>query len=131
MEFRSAGIADYERKMCETTPEELTNLFADAVMAQDECIMRGDARAGNRHAETDTSAARQLLDCGESTIEVCCKLLEHASVSVKVRAAAFLLQSRTERAVATLKPIANGRGLAAFGAKMTLVRYERGDLEIR
>jgi hypothetical protein len=62
---------------------------------------------------------------------VFCKLLEHENVSVQVMAAAFLLQSRTERAVATLKPIAKGRGLAAFEAKMTLVRYERGDLEIR
>jgi hypothetical protein len=111
--------------------EDLINLFADAVVAQDECITRGNAREGNRHAEKYRAAARRLLDGGELTIEVFCSLLEHPNVSVQAMAAAFLLKARTERAVAALKPIAEGRGLAAFGAKMTLARYERGDLEIR
>lgn len=113
------------------TPVELTGDFADAVTAQDGCIERGDARAGNRHAKRYVAAARKLLAGGEPAIEVFCGLLEHPNASVRAMAAAFLLKSRTERAVAALRPIAESRGLAALGAQMTLARYERGDLEIR
>ena len=43
----------------------------------------------------------------------------------------FLLKARTKSAVAALRPIGKRGGIAALGAKMTLERYERGDLDIR
>lgn len=110
--------------------EELTADFAEAVMAQNRCIQRGDVAQGNRHAERYVAAASELLDSGESAIEIFCSLLEHPNVSVRATVAAYLLKQRTERAVAVLIPIAQGRGLAALGAQMTLARYERGELEI-
>lgn len=117
--------------MRQRTPVEWTREFADAVVAQDRCIERGDAPAGNRHAKKYIAAARRLLAGGDLAIEIFCTLLDHPSASVRAMAAAFLLKARTERAVAALRPIAEGRGLAALGAQMTLARYERGELELR
>ena len=43
-----------------------------------------------------------------------------------------MLASRTEQAVATLRPIAaSGVGLPSLEAEMKLRRYERGELEIK
>ncbi len=110
---------------------ELLKIFTEAVMAQDRCIAEGNAPQGNRHAKEYIAAAKHLLGSGEEVIEDFCRLLEHPVPGVRATAAAFLLKSRTDRAVAALRPIASGDGLAALGAKMTLGRYERGDLEIR
>jgi len=112
------------------TPQELIGEFAAAVMAQDQCIIEGDPREGNRHARKSMSAAKKLLAGGEASIEAFCGLLNHPTPGVQAAAAAFLLKARTERAVATLRPMAEGRGLTALGAQMTLARYERGELEI-
>ena len=112
------------------TPQELIDEFAAAVIAQDECIMRGDTREGNRHARKYLSAAKELLSGGESAIETFCALLNHDTPGVQVAAAAFLLKARTARAVAALRPIAEGQSLTALGAQVTLARYERGELEI-
>ena len=111
--------------------EQLTGSFAEAVMAQDRCIREGDARRGNQHAKEYIAAVREILARGDGAIDIFSSLLDHNDASVQVMAAAFLLKSRTERAVAVLQPIAKGRGLAALGAQMTLKRYERGELEIK
>ena len=118
--------------MRERTSAALCNRFAAAVAAQDSCIWQGDSRAGNRHARIYIAAARELLKRGEEAIEEFTGLLEHSSDSVRVAAAAYLLRHRTDRAVSTLRPIARKkRGIAALGARETLKRYERGELDIR
>ena len=102
---------------CRPSNEELTASFAEAVMAQDRCIQEGDAGTGNRHAKIYISAVREVLARGDEAIEVFSTLLDHHDAGVKVMAAAYLLKSRTEKAVAVLRPIATGRGLAALGAR--------------
>jgi hypothetical protein len=111
------------------SPGELAVGFAEAVMAQWACIEQGNAREGNRYAKKYDALGRQLLAGGEASIEVFCSLLSHCNRHVLVMAAAYLLKSRTERAVVALRPIAVGRDMAALGAKMTLERYERGELD--
>jgi hypothetical protein len=107
------------------------SVFASAVIEQGECIARGDHRGGNREAKKYVSAARTLLADGSPTIDRFCKLLDHDHDDVRVMAAAFLLKERTKEAVATLRQVARNDGLAALGAKMTLKRYARGELEIQ
>jgi len=110
--------------------EQLARAFAEAVIAQDRCIEKGDARAGNRHAKAYVAAGSQLLADGEAAIDVFCNLLSHPSFTVRVAAAGMLLKARTKQAVAALKPIAEGKALAALEAQMTLERHKRGELEI-
>ena len=118
--------------MQKRTSTALCDRFAEAVTEQDRSILRGDARAGNRHAKIYIAAARELLNRGDDAIEEFAGLLEYPSDSVRATAAAFLLRQRTDRAVSTLRAIANKkRGMAALGARETLKRYERGELDIR
>jgi hypothetical protein len=112
-------------------PDDLVATFARAVLAQGEAIRSGDHRLGNRHAKAYTAAADALIAAGDASIDSFCSLLEHPSDQVRTMAAAFLLSRRTKLALATLEPIARGKGLAALGAQNTLERYRRGDLEIR
>ncbi len=105
--------------------------FVAGVVQQNAYIARGDARQGNREAKKYVAAARALLAGGKGEVDRFATLLTHDHNDVRVMAAAFLLKERTEEAVAALRPLAKGSGIAALGAKMTLERYERGDLEIR
>ncbi len=51
------------------TTADVLQTFADSVLAQQECIARGDAKKGNRHAKAYITAARELLGRGESGID--------------------------------------------------------------
>ncbi|WP_414664855.1 hypothetical protein [Horticoccus sp. 23ND18S-11] len=105
--------------------------FVAGVVQQNACIASGDARRGKRESKKYVAAARTLLAGGKDEVDRFATLLTHDHDDVRVMAAAFLLKDRTELAVAALRPLAKGGGIAALGARMTLERYERGDLEIR
>ena len=109
----------------------LLQKFADAVIRQGEELRdAGDPRAGNGAGHRYAAAARELLASGDTAIDRFASLLWHPDDQVKVMAAAYLLNDRTEVAVDTLRPIAAGSGLAALGAQMALERYEEGNLSI-
>jgi hypothetical protein len=78
------------------------------------------------------AAGRELLARGDEAIDRFCALLDHPLTGVRVVAAVYLLASRTEQAVATLRPIAASEvGLPSLEAEMTLKRHERGELGIK
>jgi hypothetical protein len=111
-------------------PADLVETFAAAVAAQNRCIGSGDPSAGNAQARKYVAAADALLRGGDESVEAFATLLAHSDHSVRGMAAAFLLKRRTEEAVAALRQVAQGSGLAALGAQMTLDRYSRGIMEI-
>jgi hypothetical protein len=113
------------------TPQELSADFADAVRAQDRCILAGDARRGDEHAAIYVKSAETLRSAGPAYLDALAALLRHSDASVRVMAAAFLLRDRTDDAVAALRGISESDGLAHLGAKSTLDRYDRGILDIR
>lgn len=112
------------------TPQDPLAVFVAAVARQHECNVSGDPITGNTEAKKYDEAARIMLAGGQREIDRFATLLTHDHDDVRVMAAAYLLKNRTDAAVATLRPIAAGVGLAALGAHMTLARYERGELEI-
>jgi HEAT repeat protein len=113
------------------TPQDPLEVFLQAEQNQIECIRRCDSKTGNKHAKKRVAAARQLLAGGKASIDRFATLLNHPDANVRTSAAAWLLKDRTEQAVAALRPIAEGQGLAALGAIYTLKRYEAGELEIK
>ena len=113
------------------SPVDLIEVFSAAVIAQDECIAQGDAKNGNRYAKRYIKAAQDLLCGGIQSIDNFAGLLQHDKPSVRATAAAYLLKDRIEESVSVLRTIADGVGLAALGAQMTLKRYDKGELEIQ
>lgn len=107
--------------------ESLVTEFAENVVAQTECIMRGDARAGNKHAKRYIRAFRQLRTAGDPGREALSRLFEDKNPNVRSMAAAFLLRYRTKEAQAVLKEVArSGPSLVAFEAQEALKRWEEG-----
>jgi uncharacterized protein DUF2019 len=100
--------------------------FAENVAAQTEAIKRGDAKAGNKHANRYTSVLKKLRSEGNAGRDALAVLLQHPRPDVRVKAAAFLLRYRTAEAKAVLEAAASGDGVAAIGAVMTLKHWEEG-----
>lgn len=107
--------------------DKLVKRFADAVIAQTEAIMKGDAKASNRAANRYIRAWEQLRAHGDEGREALMRLLRYVRPDVRAMAAAYLLRYRTQEAKDVLREVARGRGLAAFGAQQALQRWEEGE----
>lgn len=106
--------------------EKLVEAFAQNIAAQTDCILRGDAKAGNKHADKALAAFTKLREQGDAGRDALAALFAHARMDVRVTAAAFLLRHRTAEARAVLEEAAKGDGLAALGAQQTLRNWENG-----
>ncbi|NOK21753.1 DUF2019 domain-containing protein [Corallococcus carmarthensis] len=106
--------------------ESLVEKFAQNTAAQTDCILQGDARAGNKHAEKALAAYMSLRERGDVGRNALAALFSHARMDVRVTAAAFLLRHKTVEATAILEDAARGQGLAALGAQQTLRNWQNG-----
>ena len=106
--------------------EDLVEQFAQNVAAQNEAILRGDAKTGNKHARKYGAAVDKLLAHGNAGRDALAVLLKHEQMDVRVTAAAHLLRYRTAEAKAVLEEAAKGQGLVPFGAQQALKRWEEG-----
>ncbi len=108
------------------TLEQLVEEFALNVSAQTDAILRGDAKAGNRHADRYVKAFKKLRQEGDAGRDALAVLLSHPRMDVRVAAAACLLRHRTNEAKAILEQAAAGQGLAAFEAQQVLKNWQNG-----
>jgi hypothetical protein len=106
--------------------EKLVEKFAHHAAEQTDSIFRGDAKAGNKHADQLIAAFDELCAHGNAGRDALTALFTHPRMDVRVKAAAFLLRHRTEEAKAVLREAADGEGLAAFSASEALKRWEEG-----
>jgi hypothetical protein len=104
----------------------LVESFAHHTTAQTAAILRGDAKAGNKHAKQRISAFKKLCAHGNAGRDALAVLLTHPDVDVRTMAAAYLLRYRTAEAIAVLEEAARGQGLIAFEAGEALKRWEEG-----
>lgn len=100
--------------------------FARSIAAQTDCILKGDAKTGNKHARRALAAFNKLREQGDPGRDALARLFTHPRMDVRVTAAAFLLRHRTEQARGVLEEAAKGQGLAALGAAQTLKNWEAG-----
>ena len=112
-------------------PSDPVDRFVLAVGQHHGFTLKGDSTQANREVEKFHRAARELLQGGDGAIARFAELLDHLEPAIRCMAAAYLLECRTNDAVAALKPLAKRRDIIGFGAIETLKRYERGDLAIR
>jgi hypothetical protein len=106
--------------------EELTAEFAAGVVAQNEAIMEGDARTGNRHARKMLAAFRSLCAHGDTGREALCALFTHPRPDVRAKAACLMLRYKHQEAMAVLREVSRMPGLAGFGAGECIKRWEEG-----
>jgi len=83
------------------------------VSAQTDAILRGDAKAGNRHATRYVKAFKKLRQEGNAGRDALAVLLSHPRMDVRAAAAACLLRHLTREAQGILAQAAAGEGLAA------------------
>ncbi|MBU1241501.1 DUF2019 domain-containing protein, partial [Myxococcota bacterium] len=102
----------------------LVHSFAENVIAQTECIKKGDAQTGNKHAKKYIKAFENLKNIGDEGREGLVPLLYNERDDVRAMAAAFLLRYRHEAAMKVLLELASGDGIVAFSAGETLSRWE-------
>lgn len=109
---------------------DLVQQFAETVIAQDECLERGDAATGNKHARRRIAAFRKLRAMGDSGREALAALLWDPRPSVRTMAAAYLLRYKTAEALAVLRAAAKGTGLIAFESEEAIKRWEEGTWQL-
>src|SRR5262249_27976553 len=112
------------------TPSELVERFATNVPAQTDCIWRGDAKTGNRHAKRYGDAFQRLREIGDEGRDALAVLLEHERPDVRVKAAVYLLRYRTDAALKVLWAVAAGEGMIPFFAQQAIKRWEEGTWEL-
>lgn len=109
-----------------TELEKWVEEFARHVEAQTEAIWRGDAKAGNKHADQYFAAFDKLCAHGDAGRDALASLFSHPNMDVRTTAATFLLRHRTAEARAILEEAAKGKGLVAFASAQALKRWEEG-----
>ncbi|WP_337459959.1 hypothetical protein [Corallococcus coralloides] len=67
--------------------EKFVGEFAQNIAAQTDCILRGDARAGNKHAEKALAAFMALREKGDAGRDALAALFSHARIDVRITAA--------------------------------------------
>lgn len=100
--------------------------FALHSAAQTEAIMRGDAKASNKHANQSLAAFKRLKAHGNVGRDALATLFTHPRMDVRTAAAVFLLRYRHAEAKAVLEEAAKGKGLIPFEAQEALKRWEEG-----
>src|SRR5690349_21136218 len=110
--------------------EDLVQQFAEAVVAQDACLERGDAKTGNRHANRQFAAFRKLRAMGDSGREALAALFRDSRPTVRGMAAVFLLRYKTEDALAVLRALSKRRGMIGFEASEAIKRWEEGTWQL-
>jgi hypothetical protein len=106
--------------------DRLVQELAENEMAQNDAILRGDAKTGNKHAKRRIRAVKALQALGDEGRDALIPLMYEGRPDVRVVAAAYLLRYRHDDARRVLEELARGQGLAAFGAQECLKRWEEG-----
>ncbi len=107
----------------------LAEQFADSVIAQNALIFgKHDSKTGNKFARKYNKAAEVLINGGIEGLEAFTQLLKDERAAVRVMAASYLLPYRTNESINVLQQEAKGKGITAFGAFMSLKRWEGEDI---
>ena len=99
--------------------------FERAAIEHGEATENGDGKRANRNYYKLANAVKAIRGYGASGSDALVTLLDHSNPHVKCWAASYLLSVAPERAVAVLRELSQGSGIAAFDAKMTLREWRR------
>lgn len=108
--------------------ETALNLFEKAAIQHTQGTEQGDYKLANKNYVAIVKAVDFLKEQDKvSTLEI---FLNHASIGVRVWAAAYLLSVNEKVAVQTLEQISEGTGIISANAKITLSEWLKGNLKL-
>jgi hypothetical protein len=110
----------------ELSAEELISLYIDAATNHALESESGDPEAANKNYQVITEVYGELRS--RSAEHAMLPLLSHENMSVRGWAATHALEFAPEAGETQLQTIAQGRGIAAFDARMTLREWHAGRL---
>ncbi|SCM78471.1 conserved hypothetical protein [uncultured Sporomusa sp.] len=103
--------------------------FVEACIKQEDSIKKGDSKTGNKQYRIIENITRDLKSNPKYGLEQLTPFLEHSSANVRLNAATSLIPIFPEQAKNVLSILAEGRGMVAFNAEMTLSEWEKGNLK--
>ena len=108
--------------------EELADGYRRAASAHGQATHAGDHETANRHHDMVAAIYRELRARGRSAQEALLPLMQDSDDAVRSWAASHALEFAPEQAESVLNVLAEGRGISAFNAKMTLREWRKGNL---
>lgn len=105
----------------------LVTVFRDWVVTARTHHLEGRIRAGNRLMDRYLECWKEIRARGDAGRDALAVLLDDDDETVRLTCACILLRHRHDQARAILEALAPGQSLAAYGARMTLGRWNRGE----
>lgn len=96
--------------------------FADAVIAHGKSLALGDREQATANAKDFLACAGELLLRVPEGPAALARQLDHVDPAVRVTAASLLIDVHRDRAISTLRSVAEGESLAALEARVQLAR---------
>ena len=108
--------------------EELADDFRCVASAHSQATLAGDHENANRHHDIIAALYRELRARGASAQKVLLPLMQDPDDAVQSWAASHALEFAPEQAESVPVDLAEGRGISAFNAKMTLWEWRKESL---
>ena len=105
------------------TLEQAVHEFEQAAGEHGAATEEGDSARANKNFRKLARALNTIRKHDEQGRDALIGLLEHEDPNVRLWAASYLFGAAPEKAVETLEAIAQGRGICAFDAKITLQEW--------
>ena len=109
--------------------EQILEEFIEACLKEEDSLKRGDSKTGNKQYRIIKDIRHDLKSNPNYGIEKLIPFLEHSSMNVRLHAAFCLIPVLPEQAKNVLMVVAEGRGIVAFNAQMTLSEWKKGNLK--
>lgn len=107
--------------------EKLVTMFVETAIEYGNAQTEGNSKKSNRAYDKINDIEQKLVENNSLTHLV--DLMEHSNDYVRFLATSKLLSIKPQKARETLLELSNQRNLLGFSAKMTLVEWEKGNIE--
>jgi hypothetical protein len=105
-------------------PAELTALFVESIVKQDEAIRHGGVKSMRAFGDTRVRIARKLVSLGDDAKEQFAALFVHENRIARVAAAVYLFHCMPDRTFAAMREVAEGDDFAAYCARLRIKEWE-------
>ena len=110
--------------------DELKRAYIENAQLHDKASEEGDYKRANPAHDAVIDAYRQLRSAGDEGANALQGLMDHENASVRCWASTHCLPLCEDKAITTLRAIAEGSGVVALDAEMVLSEWNKGTLKL-